>query len=37
MTVKELQKKLAAIPANNPINVARRRQIIAMINKLVNG
>lgn len=37
MTVKQLQKKLAKIPATNAINKARRREIIAMINKMVGG
>ena len=37
MTVKELQRKLAASPPTSVINLARRRQIIAMINQLLYG
>ena len=33
MTVKQLLKKLNAIPATNPINRERRREIINMINR----
>lgn len=31
MTIKELKKKLASIPASGAINRARRAQIIALI------
>ena len=34
MTIAELQEKLASIPPDGAINKARRRAIIAMINKL---
>lgn len=35
MNIKQLQKKLEAIPPVGAINKARRREIIAMINRLV--
>lgn len=37
MTVKQLKKKLDAIPPKGPINLARRAAIIAMINKMEGG
>ena len=37
MTIKQLQKKLAAIPPIGAINKARRREIIAMINRMAGG
>lgn len=37
MTVKQLKKKLDAIPPRGPINLARRAAIIAMINKMEGG
>lgn len=37
MTVKELKKKLDAIPATGAINRARRMAIIEMINRLQAG
>lgn len=37
MTVKQLKKKLDAIPPKGPINLARRAAIIAMINELSGG
>lgn len=33
MTIKQLKKKLDAIPPVGPINLARRREIIALINQ----
>lgn len=35
MTIKQLKKKLEQIPATSVINKARRREIIALINKMV--
>ena len=37
MTIRELTKKLEAIPANNAINRARREAIIRMIMRLAGG
>lgn len=37
MTIKELKKKLDAIPATGAINRARRLQIIREINRLAGG
>lgn len=37
MTIKQLKKKLDAIPPTGPINLARRAAIIAMINELSGG
>lgn len=37
MTIKQLIKKLESIPPVGAINKARRREIIAMINKLAGG
>lgn len=37
MTIKQLKKKLEQIPKTGAINKARRREIIALINKLSAG
>lgn len=37
MSIKELQRKLDAIPPAGAINKARRAAIIAMINRLNDG
>ena len=37
MTVKELKKKLKEIPSTGAINRARRREIIALIDRLQGG
>ena len=37
MTIKELQRKLDAIPPRGAINKARRAAIIIMINRLAEG
>ena len=37
MTIKQLKKKLDAIPPVGAINKARRREIIALINRLAAG
>ena len=37
MTIKQLKKKLEQIPPVGAINKARRREIIAMINRLAGG
>ena len=37
MTIKQLKKMLEAIPPTNPINKARRRDIIALINRMAGG
>lgn len=37
MTIKQLKKKLKEIPASGAINRARRREIIALIDKLQGG
>ena len=33
MTIKQLAKKRKAIPPDNPVNRARRAEIMAMINR----
>lgn len=35
MTIRELQIKLSKIPANSPINIARRNAILAQIYRLM--
>ena len=37
MTIKELKKRLDAIPPVGAVNKARRREIIALINRLAGG
>ena len=37
MTIKQLKKKLESIPPVGAINRARRREIIALINRLAGG
>ena len=37
MTIKQLLKKLDQIPAVGAINKARRREIIALINRMQTG
>ena len=37
MTINQLKKKLEQIPPVGAINKARRREIIAMINRLAGG
>ena len=37
MTIKQLKKKLESIPPVGVINKARRREIIALINRMAGG
>lgn len=37
MTIKQLKKKLDSIPPTGAINKARRREIIALINRIASG
>lgn len=37
MTIRQLKKKLDQIPPTGPINLARRREIIILINKMTTG